>query len=138
MRRKQQIQAMQQELALLRQTIDSGKELAALATNNAQQPKKPSPKTVAEQPQRHPPLRRHAPRRARAGCRSSGSAPGRERSTSAVARQARFIQMLRNSSSLCEASSRLVKPPHFACPMTMMWPMCRWRTAYSSAALTPW
>lgn len=36
MRRKKQIQAMQQELALLRQTIDSGKELAALATNTAQ------------------------------------------------------------------------------------------------------
>ena len=33
MRRKQQIQAMQQELALLRQTIDSGKELAALANS---------------------------------------------------------------------------------------------------------
>ena len=31
MRRKKQIQALQQELALLRQTIDSGKELAALA-----------------------------------------------------------------------------------------------------------
>ena len=30
MRRKQQIQALQQELALLRQTVDSGKELAAL------------------------------------------------------------------------------------------------------------
>ena len=37
MRRKKQIQAMQQELALLRQTIDSGKELAALATSAAQQ-----------------------------------------------------------------------------------------------------
>ena len=35
MRRKQQIQAMQQELALLRQTIDSGKELAALAAGAA-------------------------------------------------------------------------------------------------------
>ena len=46
MRRKKQIQAMQQELALLRQTIDSGKELAALATNTAQQLKKPSIKTV--------------------------------------------------------------------------------------------
>ena len=40
MRRKKQIQAMQQELALLRQTIDSGKELAALATNTAQQLKR--------------------------------------------------------------------------------------------------
>ena len=40
MRRKKQIQAMQQELALLRQTIDSGKELAALATSAAQQFKK--------------------------------------------------------------------------------------------------
>ena len=35
MRRKQQIQAMQQELTLLRQTIDSGKELAALAAGVA-------------------------------------------------------------------------------------------------------
>ena len=33
MRRKQQIQALQQELALLRQTVDSGKELAALAAD---------------------------------------------------------------------------------------------------------
>ena len=54
MRRKQQIQAMQQELALLRQTIDSGKELAALATNAAQQLKKPSIKTVAVQLMRSP------------------------------------------------------------------------------------
>ena len=45
MRRKQQIQAMQQELALLRQTIDSGKELAALAAGAAQQLKKPSIRT---------------------------------------------------------------------------------------------
>ena len=47
MRRKKQIQAMQQELALLRQTIDSGKELAALANSAAQQLKsrasRPSP-----------------------------------------------------------------------------------------------
>ena len=35
MRRKKQIQAMQQELALLRQTVDSGKELAALAAGVA-------------------------------------------------------------------------------------------------------
>ena len=35
MRRKQQIQALQQELALLRQTVDSGKELAALAADAA-------------------------------------------------------------------------------------------------------
>ena len=37
MRRKQQIQALQQELALLRQTVDSGKELAALAADAAGQ-----------------------------------------------------------------------------------------------------
>ena len=49
MRRKQQIQAMQQELTLLRQTIDSGKELAALATGAAQQLKKPSIRTIAVQ-----------------------------------------------------------------------------------------
>ena len=60
MRRKKQIQAMQQELALLRQTIDSGKELAALATNTAQQLKKPSIKTVAVQLMRSPRFRRTA------------------------------------------------------------------------------
>ena len=47
MRRKKQIQAMQQELALLRQTIDSGKELAALANSAAQQLKKPSIRRAA-------------------------------------------------------------------------------------------
>ena len=51
---------MQQELALLRQTIDSGKELAALATNTAQQLKKPSIKTVAVQLMRSPRFRRTA------------------------------------------------------------------------------
>lgn len=60
MRRKKQIQAMQQELALLRQTIDSGKELAALATNTAQQLKKPSIKTVTVQLMRSPRFRRTA------------------------------------------------------------------------------
>ena len=35
MRRKQQIQALQQELALLRQTVDSGKELAAVTLGAA-------------------------------------------------------------------------------------------------------
>ncbi len=61
MRRKQQIQAMQQELALLRQTIDSGKELAALATNTAaQQLKKPSIKTIAVQMMKTPRFRRTA------------------------------------------------------------------------------
>ena len=49
MRRKQQIQAMQQELTLLRQTIDSGTELAALAAGAAPQLKKPSVKTSAVQ-----------------------------------------------------------------------------------------
>ena len=57
MRRKKQIQAMQQELALLRQTIDSGKELAALATNTAQQP---SIKTIAVQMMKTPRFRRAA------------------------------------------------------------------------------
>lgn len=60
MRRKKQIQAMQQELALLRQTIDSGKELAALATNTAQQLKKPSIKTIAVQMMKTPRFRRAA------------------------------------------------------------------------------
>lgn len=58
MRRKKQIQAMQQELALLRQTIDSGKELAALATSAAQQFKKPSIKTIAVQVMKTPRFRR--------------------------------------------------------------------------------
>ncbi len=60
MRRKQQIQAMQQELALLRQTVDSGKELAALATNTAQQLKKPNLKAVAVQVMKTPRFRRTA------------------------------------------------------------------------------
>ena len=74
MRRKQQIQAMQQELALLRQTIDSGKELAALAAGAAQQLKKPSIRTIAVQV-----MKRRvsaAPRSSRAGPLPSGrSAP---------------------------------------------------------------
>ena len=57
MRRKQQIQAMQQELALLRQTVDSGKELAALAAGTAQQLKKPSIKTIAVQMMKTPRFR---------------------------------------------------------------------------------
>ena len=60
MRRKKQIQAMQQELALLRQTIDSGKELAALATSTAQQLKKPSNKPIAVQVMNTPRFRRAA------------------------------------------------------------------------------
>ena len=60
MRRKQQIQAMQQELALLRQTIDSGKELAALANSAAQQLKKPSIRTIAVQVMKTPRFRRAA------------------------------------------------------------------------------
>lgn len=60
MRRKQQIQAMQQELALLRQTIDSGKELAALANSAAQQLKKPSIKAIAVQVMKTPRFRRTA------------------------------------------------------------------------------
>ena len=60
MRRKQQIQAMQQELTLLRQTIDSGKELAALAAGAAQQLKKPSIKAIAVQVMKTPRFRRAA------------------------------------------------------------------------------
>ena len=60
MRRKQQIQALQQELALLRQTIDSGKELAALANSAVQQLKKPSIKTIAVQMMKTPRFRRAA------------------------------------------------------------------------------
>ena len=60
MSRKQQIQAMQQELALLRQTIDSSKELAALANSTAQQLKKPNLKAIAEQVMKTPRFRRAA------------------------------------------------------------------------------
>ena len=60
MGRKKQIQAMQQELALLRQTVDSGKELAALAAGTAQQLKKPSIKTIAVQVMKTPRFRRAA------------------------------------------------------------------------------
>lgn len=51
---------MQQELALLRQTIDSGKELAALANSAAQQLKKPSIRTIAVQVMKTPRFRRAA------------------------------------------------------------------------------
>lgn len=57
MRRKQQIQALQQELALLRQTVDSGKELAALA---AGQLRRPGLRTVAVQVMKTPRVRRAA------------------------------------------------------------------------------
>ncbi len=60
MRRRKQIQAMQQEIALLRQTIDSGKELAALATNAAQQIRKPNLKALAWQVMKTPRFRRVA------------------------------------------------------------------------------
>lgn len=60
MRRRKQIQAMQQEIALLRQTIDSGKELAALVTNAAQQIRKPNLKTLAWQVMKTPRFRRVA------------------------------------------------------------------------------
>lgn len=51
---------MQQELTLLRQTIDSGKEQAALATGAAQQLKKPSIKAIAVQVMKTPRFRRAA------------------------------------------------------------------------------
>ena len=60
MGRKQQIRAMQQELALLRQTVDSGKELAALAADAAGQLRRPSLRTVAVQVMRSPRVRRAA------------------------------------------------------------------------------
>ena len=58
MRRKQQIQALQQELALLRQTVDSGKELAALAADAAGQLRRPGLRTVAVQVMKTPRVRR--------------------------------------------------------------------------------
>ena len=60
MRRKQQIQALQQELALLRQTVDSGKELAALAADAAGQLRRPGLRTVAVEVMRSPRVRRAA------------------------------------------------------------------------------
>ena len=60
MRRKQQIQALQQELALLRQTVDSGKELAALAADAAGQLRRPGLRTVAVQMMKTPRVRRAA------------------------------------------------------------------------------
>ena len=60
MRRKQQIQALQQELALLRQTVDSGKELAALAADAAGQLRRPGLRTVAVQVMKTPHVRRAA------------------------------------------------------------------------------
>ena len=58
MRRKQQIQALQQELALLRQTVDSGKELAALAADAVGQLRRPGLRTVAVQVMKTPRVRR--------------------------------------------------------------------------------
>lgn len=58
MKRKQQIQALQEELALLRQTVDSGKELAALAADAAGQLRRPSLPTVAVRMMKTPRVRR--------------------------------------------------------------------------------
>ena len=58
MRRKQQIQALQEELVLLRQTVDSGKELAALAADAAGQLRRPSLRTVAVRMMKTPRVRR--------------------------------------------------------------------------------
>lgn len=55
---KQQIRAMQQELALLRQTVDSGKELAALAADAAGQLRRPGLRTVAVRMMKTPRVRR--------------------------------------------------------------------------------
>ena len=98
MRRKQQIQAMQQELALLRQTIDSGKELAALANSAAQQLKKPSIRTIAVQVMKTPRrAQRGRSRRRRHGRRHRRALPvlpdrrraGSEKGAQACARPAR-------------------------------------------------
>lgn len=58
MKRKQQIQSLQEELALLRQTVDSGKELAALAADAAGQLRRPSLRTVAVRMMKTPRVRR--------------------------------------------------------------------------------
>ena len=97
MRRKKQIQAMQQELALLRQTIDSGKELAALANSAAQQLKKPSIKTVAVQLMRSPRFRRTA-------LIVGGAAVG---TIGAVAARYRFYQTI-----VAQEVEKALKPVH--------------------------
>ena len=97
MRRKKQIQAMQQELALLRQTIDSGKELAALANSAAQQLKKPSIKTVAVQLMRSPRFRRTA-------LIVGGAAAG---TIGAVAARYRFYQTI-----VAQDVEKALKPVH--------------------------
>ena len=62
MRRKQQIQALQQELALLRQTVDSGEEGqsgdAPRAADAAGQLRRPGLRTVAVQVMKTPRVRR--------------------------------------------------------------------------------
>ena len=97
MRRKQQIQAMQQELTLLRQTIDSGKELAALAAGAAQQLKKPSIKTIAVQVMKTPRFRR-------AALIAGGAAVG---TIGAAAARYRFYQTI-----VAQEVKKALKPVH--------------------------
>ena len=107
MRRKKQIQAMQQELALLRQTIDSGKELAALANSAAQQLKKPSIKTIAVQMMKTP--------RFRSAALIAGGAAA-VGTIGAIAARYRFYQAIvaqevKRRSSLCTTSSTTCRRP---------------------------
>ena len=107
MRRKQQIQAMQQELTLLRQTIDSGKEQAALATGAAQQLKKPSIKAIAVQVMKTPRFRRAA--LIVGGAAAVGT-------IGAIAARYRFYQTIvaqevKRRSSLCTTSSTTCRQP---------------------------
>lgn len=107
MRRKQQIQAMQQELALLRQTVDSGKELAALAAGAAQQLKKPNLKAIAVQVMKTPRFRRAALIAGGAAAVGTiGAAAARYRFYQTI-----VAQEVKRRSSLCTTSSTTCRRP---------------------------
>ena len=111
MRRKQQIQALQQELALLRQTVDSGKELAALAADAAGQLRRPGLRTVAVQVMRSPRVRRaFAVPRSSPAARSPPSRSALPRCTAGCIRPSSRRRSKRRSSPSTSASMRCRRP----------------------------
>lgn len=111
MRRKQQIQALQQELALLRQTVDSGKELAALAADAAGQLRRPGLRTVAVQVMRSPRVRRaFAAPRSSPAARSPPSRSALQRCTAGCIRPSSRRRSKRRSSPSTPASMRCRRP----------------------------
>ena len=111
MRRKQQIQALQQELALLRQTVDSGKELAALAADAAGQLRRPGLRTVAVQVMRSPRVRRaFAVPRSSPAARSPPSRSALQRCTAGCIRPSSRRRSKRRSSPSTPASMRCRRP----------------------------